>query len=395
VLTLTMLGALVGMTSLEWLKPLIWPSPPPWPSRVITVLCTALGATAAACVILRRYRQLHQQTSEEMTRRQRVEKALRASQERYRTLFNNVPVGLYRNTVLPEGAMTMANPAIVRMFGYSSVDEFTEVDGDAFFINPADRGAWEKKLLSQGKANAEQLLLKRKDGTPFWAAITAGAIRNQAGEIEYIDGFIQDITQQKLAEQQLEEANRQLEILATTDGLTGLLNRRTLFERLEEEVRRCRRSGRPLAAVLMDIDRFKAVNDRYGHQAGDLVLVRFAQLLRENSRPYDLVARYGGDEFILVLLEADAERARSAAERLRDRLAHNPMMLESAEELIITASFGVAEGGPEPGETIEAIVGRADEALYQGKEQGRDRVVVAAASIHGGQPSSDQATVPA
>jgi len=306
---------------------------------------------------------------------------LRRSQERYHTLFRNVPVGLYRNEVKPVGRLTLANPAIVRMFGYDSAEEFTAVEGDDFFADPAERATWARMLLGQGEADAEEIRLRRKDGSVFWGAITAEVFRDDAGEIECIDGMIQDVTRRKLAEQQLEEANRELERLATTDGLTGLLNRRTVLDGLERELGRCRRLGHPLAVVLADVDHFKRVNDTHGHLAGDRVLVRVARVLQASCRPYDLAGRYGGEELLLVLPETDADQARSAAERLRRAIADTPARLDTGQALSVTVSLGVAESAPGAEESVAGLVGRADDALYLAKDQGRDRVCVAAQAV--------------
>ncbi|MFP4056416.1 MAG: GGDEF domain-containing protein [Candidatus Brocadiia bacterium] len=300
---------------------------------------------------------------------------LRAQAEvrRYRSLFDQVPVGLYRNVVDGPVKMTMVNPALVAMFGYTSAEEYQEVEGDELFVRAADRQAWARKLLDAGQAEEQELLLKRKDGSPFWGAVTCRVYRDGDGQVACIDGVIQDVTRRKEAEDALEEARRRLERLATTDGLTGLLNRRTVLERLETELTRCRRLALPLALVLLDVDHFKAVNDRHGHQAGDRVLAHVGRLLRAACRSYDLAGRYGGEEFILALPHADASQGRAAAERLRQRLAAAPVPLGDGEALAVTASLGVAVAA-EGVDTADALVAAADQALYKAKAAGRNRV---------------------
>jgi len=374
---LAVLGGLLVLAGLRGLGPLVWPSWPAWDALGLAAPGVACLAVVAACVAWQRARLLGQRLREEARRRDRAERDFLRSRERYLTLFDHVPVGLYRNEVAPVGRLTMANPAIVRMFGYASAEEFMEVDGDDFFVDPADRERWKEALLGQGKADMAELRLRRKDGTPFWAAITAKVVRNDDGQIECVDGIIQDVTRRKRAEQRLREANRRLITLATTDGLTGLLNRRTVLEHLRVEFERSRRLGRPLAVVLADVDHFKSINDTYGHQAGDVVLAQFAQHILSEGRPYDLAGRYGGEEFLIALPESDTAQARAVAERLRLRTADAPAALGADNGLQVTASFGVAEADPETDTTIETLIRRADEALYQAKEQGRNRVCAA------------------
>ncbi len=163
--------------------------------------------------------------------------------------------------------------------------------------------------------------------------------------------------------------------LSHHDGLTGVLNRRAFEEALRSEWLRTRRSGHCFSVVLLDLDHFKQVNDRLGHQAGDLALAHAAQQLKAVARGSDLVARYGGEEFALVLPGIDADGAAAAAQRLLQRLRSTPLSLGEAE-LVVTASAGVAQCSSTDGDD-QAALRRADAALYQAKAEGRDRVVLA------------------
>jgi two-component system, cell cycle response regulator len=163
--------------------------------------------------------------------------------------------------------------------------------------------------------------------------------------------------------------------LANTDALTGLLNRRAFMERLEQETARSRRDQTPLSFILTDIDHFKKVNDTYGHQAGDLVLRRFSKTLSASMRPYDFIGRYGGEEFVVCLSGADEREARSAAERMRRQIEEVEIALpDGLQPIRITASFGISSYAPEPGETMDLLIKRADDALYRAKDEGRNRV---------------------
>jgi diguanylate cyclase (GGDEF)-like protein len=156
---------------------------------------------------------------------------------------------------------------------------------------------------------------------------------------------------------------------AMTDDLTGLANRRALDAAMSQLLAAAQRNGRPFAVVMVDLDHFKAVNDRYGHRAGDDALVAMAFTLRAGLRVPDLPFRYGGEEFCLLLPDTDADGAHTLAERLRERVAEG-----GAVHPGLTASFGVALWAP--GDTADALFGRADQALYRAKATGRDRVVM-------------------
>ncbi|HEX2190587.1 MAG TPA: diguanylate cyclase [Longimicrobiaceae bacterium] len=176
------------------------------------------------------------------------------------------------------------------------------------------------------------------------------------------------------ANQELEVANRKLRKLSITDGLTELFNHRHVHELLHEEFERSRRSGEPMAVAMIDLDRFKAVNDTYGHPTGDVILYETARIIRETAREIDMVGRYGGEEFIAILPNTDEEDAGKFAERVR-RSVEGYVFRDEAHEVRMTASSGVASF---PGLDIDApetLLKRADAALYAAKESGRNRVV--------------------
>jgi diguanylate cyclase (GGDEF)-like protein len=159
---------------------------------------------------------------------------------------------------------------------------------------------------------------------------------------------------------------------ATRDPLTGLFNRRALFRQAQAELARTDRHGRPLAVALIDLDRFKRINDRYGHPVGDEVLAHLSEILQAEIREEDLLGRYGGEEFMVVLPDTGADGARQLADRIRTRVAASPADTASGE-IPLTASVGLAEW--KRGESLEDLMNRADGALYRAKEEGRDRVV--------------------
>lgn len=191
---------------------------------------------------------------------------------------------------------------------------------------------------------------------------------------------IYDLQQGMLArEQELARKNAELEILsqklerlANTDGLTGLTNRRHLLERLDEAWSMSVRRDLPLACILFDIDRFKRINDTHGHAAGDAVLKAVAAACDAQVRPYDLIGRFGGEEFIVVAPDTDAAGAAALAERLRAAVEAAEIAFEG-RSIPVTMSLGVAVRGPQHADPAAAIAA-ADEMLYKAKENGRNQV---------------------
>lgn len=175
--------------------------------------------------------------------------------------------------------------------------------------------------------------------------------------------------------------HERLKRVGLTDFLTSVNNRRFFDQRLVEEITRNRRRGEPLACLLLDIDRFKSINDSYGHRAGDQVLKEFAALIRRQLRCSDVLARFGGEEFVVLLIDSQPETAVEIAERIRAELAACRIKLEQGD-IRVTVSIGVAviQGQSGPGDAQDlgnALVEQADQALYRAKNEGRNRVVYA------------------
>ena len=175
--------------------------------------------------------------------------------------------------------------------------------------------------------------------------------------------------------QVLQARQEQLRLKSITDSLTGLVNHDHVFSELERAMNNAKTSEQPLCVVMTDIDYFKKVNDTHGHQAGDAVLIEVAKRIKTSLRELDLVGRYGGEEFMLILHDTPLDVAKRIAERIRLKIADHPVNLT---ELIlhVTMSFGVAIVNE--GDTVETVVKRADDALYAAKHAGRNRVIVAA-----------------
>ena len=182
------------------------------------------------------------------------------------------------------------------------------------------------------------------------------------------------MTRTERALQELQRTNQTLEHLAATDPLTGVANRRRFIESVEAEIGRAERGGEPFSLLSLDLDNFKSINDRFGHQVGDDILKGFVQKCLDAIRPYDGVARVGGEEFMVLLPQAALEAARVIAERLRAAIASASFESGMRQLTAVTVSIGVSQFGRD-GDTIDAILRVADERMYEAKHQGRNRVV--------------------
>ncbi len=175
---------------------------------------------------------------------------------------------------------------------------------------------------------------------------------------------------------ELEAKNKILDNLANIDGLTGLYNHRYFQNVLDQEINRAVRHGSSMSILMVDIDFFKKVNDTYGHQVGDFILSEFSKIIQENIRQYDILARYGGEEFVVLLPETTIEDALVVAEKLRSIIEQTPFQ-DNREKYYITASFGLANCTPatEDNFSKNTFINQADQALYEAKEKGRNRVM--------------------
>lgn len=175
--------------------------------------------------------------------------------------------------------------------------------------------------------------------------------------------------------QKIEEQRRELERLARTDGLTGVFNRRHFMELFQQGLRASEASGAPLSLLMLDLDHFKKVNDTWGHVAGDEVLVRAAELIRDFARADGVPGRFGGEEFCVALPGVPRDAAARLAEDLRQAIASQTFRSPSGDEFRVTCSIGVAERASGDGAgAVGSLIHNADEALYRAKSEGRDRV---------------------
>jgi diguanylate cyclase (GGDEF)-like protein/PAS domain S-box-containing protein len=298
---------------------------------------------------------------QDITEKRRAEIALQESEKRYRFLFERANDAIVIFTLEPK--FVDANQKALDLFGYS-LSELLQMENAFPLVDPAQR---DHLRLVIGRLKAGETLppferiFLHKDGHQIFTEASPALLSEDLAIV-----IVRDITERKRLESELER-------LATTDPLTGALNRRELIRRAEIELERARRYGHPTSAIILDIDNFKTLNDTYGHPAGDKALVALAQLLTREIRAMDFAARYGGEEFMLILPETSLEKARSIAERIRRAVADMPVIADD-QTIRFTISLGVTSS-ENVGQDFESLLKEADRLLYRAKQSGRNQVI--------------------
>lgn len=281
-------------------------------------------------------------------------KALRHSQSLYRALVDNPAYGICRCN--PEGRFLDVNQALVTMLGYSTREEVLRANHASEIVLDFGPGA---PLAGRSGENVQvepvEMAWKRKNGTTLRARLSGRGVFDEHGVFDGYEIIAVDITEQRALEEQLRHQ-------AFSDSLTGLANHRRLFEVLQAEICRSKRTEREFSLLLLDLDGLKEINDRFGHLVGDRALCRLAQTLTDCRRAIDTTARQGGDEFALVLPETGALAATLVARRISDVLTRD------VEQPALSVSVGVASY-PKDADTIGTLLYAADRALYAMKDK--------------------------
>ena len=300
----------------------------------------------------------------DITERKRTEEALADAEQRYRTLVEQIPAVTYIDPVDDPDTSLYTSPQIERMLGYTPEEWQTQKLWPER-LHPDDRErilAADKRFEAGEEPFSEEYRLLAKDGSVVWVHEEAVLLKDEAGEPLYWQGVFYDLTERKALEERLEHR-------AFHDYLTDLPNRQLFVDRLRKALDRTRRRrDRKVAVLFTDLDEFKVINDSLGHEAGDLLLTLVARRLKRCLRPEDSLARFGGDEFVVLIEDVeDPEVAVRVAERITEELKR-PFLLEG-RELFASSSIGIGLGHART-KTPEDLLRDADTAMYRAKEEG-------------------------
>lgn len=295
----------------------------------------------------------------DISERKKVQEELERSRQRYLELAENAPIGIL--SCDSDGNIIYVNQMVLELLGSSSVEETRKINLLTF---PLLIEYGFSRKLKESIQNREPVMFeayyKSKWGKKVWLRIHIKPLISK-NVVTGAQIIIDDIGE-------IKQLERQLFHLSITDPLTNVYNRRYFVKRLEEEIERARRTGSKFSIIMMDIDYFKNINDRYGHNSGDLVLKKIMSEMLRKKRKIDILARWGGEEFIILLPETTQNEAVFLAERLRQCL--NRIDIPNVGN--VTASFGVAEYSL--GDTVNKIVHNADVMMYKAKSAGRNCV---------------------
>lgn len=302
---------------------------------------------------------------QDVTDRKQADQSLREAERRYRSIFENAIEGVFQSS--PASGYLTVNPALARMYGYDSPEQLIEqlIDIDRqLYVQPGRRTQFMAAMARDGSVTNFESEVYRRDGSVMWISENARAVHDEYGRLLMYEGTVEAITERK-------RHDAAMRYQATHDALTGLPNRLLLHERLQQALAEAWDSGAQVAVAFIDLDNFKLINDGLGHQTGDAVLRIMAQRLRSCVRSGDLVARQGGDEFVVMLPRTSRGAVSYLMGLILDAVSQ-PCTI-GGRELRLTCSIGISLS-PGDGEDISALLRNADVAMYRAKDSGRNNL---------------------
>ena len=310
--------------------------------------------------------EIYTQTAfEDITERKQTEEALRVSEERFRLLSESAFEAI---VIHEEGILLNANDQYFKMFGYEPGEALGKEMISVTFA--PEVLAFVKKQVATGSLGPYETIGLRKDGARFPIEILVRKMEHKGRIVRF--AAIRDITERKLVEDMLMESEKKYRELSIIDDLTQLHNSRHFYAQIEIEIERSNRYGQPLTLLLLDIDRFKKFNDKYGHVEGDYVLSQLGQVIKRCLRDPDSAYRYGGEEFTIILPMTTSNEGIVTAKRIQRELRKETFSPMLDQKINMTVSIGLAQY--EPMEKMKTFVQRVDKLMYQAKKDGRDRI---------------------
>ncbi len=298
--------------------------------------------------------------TQDITAQKNILLALEQSEEKFRTIVNNLTIAVYRSSASPPGKLLQVNPAFVKMFGYRSTNQVLKIPVERFYKSPVERRALVKELKSKGEVKNKEIQLQQRDGKVFWASIYARATLDEKGNIKWIDGVIEDITGRKKTEEKLHA-------LSLTDELTGLYNRRGFFTLAEYQIKIAQTTKKAMLLLFMDMDNLKDINDEFGHPMGDQALLQTTRILKKIFRESDIIARIGGDEFVIMTIELQKAKGGIFSDRLEKSLEE--FNRSGKLPFKIALSIGWSYFDPANPLTITQLLKQADHMMYLNKQR--------------------------
>lgn len=322
--------------------------------RMVLVSSVAMQWDGAPAVLM---------TGMDMTHQGEIAAELRESEQNFRRLFENMQDVYYRTNA--QGIVQHVGPGVRRVLGY----EPHEIEGrtaESYYPHSSDRDAFKAEILANGEVSDFPGQMVRRDGRVIDISISSHALYDHAGNFAGVEGIYRDVTQRKNLE-------RELQRLATTDMLTGMANRRAFLECAESVYAHSLGKGEPLTLLMLDLDHFKSINDRFGHLEGDRALVAFAQAVKSQLRASDVVGRLGGEEFGVLLPLTTIDEGLEVAERILASIRAVQLADDTGQPYGITASMGLG-AFRQTDRSLRDALDRADQALYLAKHRGRNQV---------------------